>query len=256
MHSHPKFDRAEARCLGATGLWVRAGSWACANLTDGFIPEYWVQQRPGGPEMAAALVKVKLWVRRTKLIDGTREKGYEFWQWSERNLDADTEKARRRADSARQKVLRDKPMREAIRNRDDDLCRYCGRVTHFIGDDQLRFSAAGGTYDHVIPDGPTDEDNLVVCCRSCNSKKKRRTPSKARMPLLAVGTRLDEDGRLVTPDVTHDNTCDGTHDVRGLSKHPVGLVGPGPVRPTSGRTRPGVVHPDPDPADVQADGPR
>jgi 5-methylcytosine-specific restriction endonuclease McrA len=43
-------------------------------------------------------------------------------------------------------------------------CRYCKQ---YIGVEYL-------TMDHVIPDGPTTESNIVVACRSCNSSKGRK----------------------------------------------------------------------------------
>lgn len=56
----------------------------------------------------------------------------------------------------------------------DVRCRYCG------ADDRL-------TIDHVVPrcqGGRDDESNLVVACRSCNSRKGGRTPKQAGMVLL------------------------------------------------------------------------
>jgi 5-methylcytosine-specific restriction endonuclease McrA len=60
--------------------------------------------------------------------------------------------------------------------RDGHACRYCGSTSWL-------------SIDHVIPraQGGSDEaDNLVVCCRSCNSRKGGRTPSQAGMVLREV----------------------------------------------------------------------
>lgn len=73
----------------------------------------------------------------------------------------------------------------AVRQRDGDTCRYCGKTVNWND----RRGADGGTYDHVIPDGPATVENLVVCCRACNSKKGHRTPEQAGMILRPV---LDE----------------------------------------------------------------
>jgi len=73
----------------------------------------------------------------------------------------------------------------AVRQRDGDTCRYCGKTVNWND----RRGADGGTYDHVIPDGPATVENLVVCCRACNSKKGHRTPEQAGMVLRPV---LDE----------------------------------------------------------------
>ncbi|AEB12369.1 HNH endonuclease [Marinithermus hydrothermalis] len=66
--------------------------------------------------------------------------------------------------------------RRNIFRRDRHTCQYCGRT--------------GGelTVDHVIPKsrgGRTSWDNLVTACRSCNTKKRNRTPEEAGMRLLS-----------------------------------------------------------------------
>lgn len=59
--------------------------------------------------------------------------------------------------------------RAAVLARDNHTCRYCGR-------------AEGPIHcDHVIPlsrGGSSDPDNLVAACRSCNSRKKDKTPEE------------------------------------------------------------------------------
>jgi len=67
-----------------------------------------------------------------------------------------------------------------VRTRDGDDCRYCGREV--VWND--RKSEAGGTYDHVDPEGPNSPENVVVACRGCNSGKGRRTPEQAGKRLL------------------------------------------------------------------------
>ena len=70
---------------------------------------------------------------------------------------------------------------KAVRARDGDTCQYCGKTVNWLD----RRGADGGTYDHVDPDGGNTLDNIVVCCRSCNSSKKHRTPAQAGMHLAA-----------------------------------------------------------------------
>ena len=95
---------------------------------------------------------------------------------------------------ARDKQLsRDRELCSKIKNRDRNLCRYCGvRVnwTDKRGRDR-------GTYDHVDPDLGNTELNVVVACGYCNSNlKKDRTPDQAGMPLLKPGvTEHDLIGR-------------------------------------------------------------
>ncbi len=55
------------------------------------------------------------------------------------------------------------------------LCHYCGKV---VNQNDRRFGD-GATIDHVKPiskGGTNDPSNLVLSCRSCNSKKGNRTP--------------------------------------------------------------------------------
>lgn len=61
--------------------------------------------------------------------------------------------------------------------RDNFQCQYCA----------LKLSSSELTFDHVIPvsqDGKTNWDNVVTCCRNCNSKKGSKTPKEANMQLL------------------------------------------------------------------------
>jgi len=69
--------------------------------------------------------------------------------------------------------------------RDGMTCCYCGTTDE-----------TGGilTYDHVIPrsaysklgysGSPTNWNNIVTCCISCNRRKADRTPKEAKMVLL------------------------------------------------------------------------
>lgn len=65
--------------------------------------------------------------------------------------------------------------RRNVFRRDNSTCQYCGVV------------AADLTLDHVLPrsrKGPTSWENVVACCRSCNARKRDRTPEEAGMILL------------------------------------------------------------------------
>ncbi len=49
------------------------------------------------------------------------------------------------------------------------LCHYCGR----------KFAHSGLTMDHLLPiarGGRSSRDNLVPCCKECNSRKKAMLP--------------------------------------------------------------------------------
>jgi len=63
-------------------------------------------------------------------------------------------------------------VRLLILRRDNRTCRYCGD--------------RAGSVDHIQPysrGGSDDPTNLVACCRTCNSRKKDRTPQEAGMVL-------------------------------------------------------------------------
>ena len=65
--------------------------------------------------------------------------------------------------------------RRSVFARDNYTCQYCGA------------SAKELTIDHVIPKrhgGGMHWENLVACCRRCNTKKGDKTPEKAGMKLL------------------------------------------------------------------------
>lgn len=61
----------------------------------------------------------------------------------------------------------------AVHERDGAACRYCGSERNL-------------SIDHVVPriqGGSNELENLVVACRSCNSRKGGRTPEQAGMVL-------------------------------------------------------------------------
>lgn len=61
--------------------------------------------------------------------------------------------------------------------RDKNICQYCGN----------KFSFHELTMDHVIPKsrgGDKSWENIVACCKKCNTKKSNKTPEEARMPLI------------------------------------------------------------------------
>lgn len=66
-------------------------------------------------------------------------------------------------------------LRREVYERDAYRCRYCA-ISKDLG------------IDHVIPitdpRSTNDLENLVTCCRSCNSRKGSRTPEEAGMTML------------------------------------------------------------------------
>lgn len=70
----------------AMGLWVRAGSWASAHLTDGFVPNH-MAKAMASPDSANALVMAGLWAES--------DDGYRFHDWGKFQPSAEEEKAKR-----------------------------------------------------------------------------------------------------------------------------------------------------------------
>jgi len=93
-------------------------------------------------------------------------------------------------------LYNDDELVHAVRARDGDACRYCGKSVNW----KDRRGADGGTYDHIDPDAAVENsvDNVVVACRACNSAKGRRTPEQAQMHLLPVGRSTANNSRKPT----------------------------------------------------------
>ena len=73
LHSHPK---TRAAGLEAIGLWVVAGTYCTDYLTDGLVPEWFIDSWPRGKQLAQKLVQTKFWEAKP---DGE----YQFLSWSE-----------------------------------------------------------------------------------------------------------------------------------------------------------------------------
>lgn len=82
----------------ALGLWVRAGSWSCQQLTDGFVPEAMVPALSGSQNDADALVDAGLW----HPVAG----GFVFHDWDEYQEPSEKVKERRAAARERMREVR------------------------------------------------------------------------------------------------------------------------------------------------------
>jgi HNH endonuclease len=188
LNDHPKTWNLPD---GAVALLARSADWSSHNLTYGSVPAEMLERFCGDPVQAAEeLCRRGLW-RRVK-------GGHQFADWAQFGETADQAAERgvaqgqaareqderlllkRASDARRQALFRDPELKQAIRGRDADRCRYC--------DIRVRWGKGRapdtGTYDHVDPDGPNSLENLVVACCSCNGAKRHRTPREAGMKLL------------------------------------------------------------------------
>lgn len=106
FHCHPKVFAAGTP---AVGLYVRCGSWAAQQVTDGVIPKH-VAKMYGTPRMIKALIDAGLWHQRGHNCGSCPEldaNSYVIHQYLERNPSrVDTELARK-AKSERQQRWRE-----------------------------------------------------------------------------------------------------------------------------------------------------
>lgn len=166
--------KVTATSTAAVGVYALGISYCADQLTDGFIPEsiavHMLARRRRA--LIRELVAREFWV---EAADGYQIRDFLDYNPSKAEVDF-----RRRTNTRRQALHRDRTLVEAVRARDGDVCRYCNREVDFTD----RRSPAGGTYDHVDPGGLNELDNVVVACRGCNSAKGRRTPAQAGLVLV------------------------------------------------------------------------
>lgn len=113
------------------------------------------------------------------LLEGDHIVLPKYSKWQETR---ETVERTRLVNSQRVALFRQPGLQKAVRDRDGDTCRYCGQKVNWHD----RRGPKGGTYDHVIPDGGNDIENVVVCCRSCNSAKGGRTPEEWGVELIPI----------------------------------------------------------------------
>lgn len=167
---------------GAFRLWVEGLAYCQTFLTDGVIPvTAFKGLRAFSPKRRDVLLAAGLW---DAADSGVTVHDYLQWNESKEVVLANRDSGKRRV-----ALLRDAGLRQSIRDRDGDDCRYCGRTVEW----KDRKGDRGGTYDHVDPCVGNTLENLVVCCRGCNSSKGRRTPEQAGMILRESkkGSRSD-----------------------------------------------------------------
>lgn len=200
---HPKIRAAG---LHGRALWVAAGNQCAAKDTDGHVEAHMVdiyaviadttRRRAVPPLVSSGLWHDEATItacHRCHRGDGhddwsgtgpLRPGGYYFHDWREYQLNAagKTDSIARKHELRGKNLRRNARLTAAIRERDRDLCRYCGVHAPFTD----RKSKRGGTYDHRDPFGGNTLDNVVVACRGCNAVKGNRTPEQAGMVLLPV----------------------------------------------------------------------
>ena len=208
---HPKVRRAEK---DGRALWSIAGVKCAQNGTDGLVDPLMLRESYAPlagvqPRKAAGLlVSAGLWHdtltvhdcdrcctriaalgRRDGVTDdGDLDSGWFYfhdWEDYQQASKVKEDPIAKLAEKRARQLRRSTPgmeLREQVRRRDRDLCRYCGVRCTF--DTQDRKSPKVGTFDHVDPFdftsgfGGNSMRNVVVACNLCNGRKGQRTPEQ------------------------------------------------------------------------------
>lgn len=165
FHSHPKVLAAEPAALG---LWVIAGAWCSANLTDGFVPDHALPRLlPGSDELARNLVTAGLW-RRAK-------GGYRFHDWNSYNPSSETVKAERDAARNRMRDLRKKRGSKHVTPDEPDDCSGEQEAN-------VRENFGGSSQPRPDPTRSSSNEELPTHQPAVGEIAKPKKPAATRLP--------------------------------------------------------------------------
>lgn len=97
----------------AAGLWVLAGTWSAKELTDGFIPDYLLDELASTPAIAKWLVSAGLW----RIVPG----GYQLIGWEKYQFTKEQVLARRKAEAEKKQRARDAARKAAEQRSNKDV---------------------------------------------------------------------------------------------------------------------------------------
>lgn len=236
------------------GLWYSMQMWSADQGTEGLIParkiEAVTDRRLSAKRLRAALDELILEGQLVVEGDGWR---LTIWEQPPAGTWQDhTKRERWRRDKA---LKRNGELCRAIKERDRNLCRYCGARVNW--DDKN--GDGGGTYDHVDPDGDNSMSNVVVACRRCNCTLKNDRPLEhTGMALYRPGTTAAQIAAGAAPMVDFRPLPDGPDQgddppepspsgqppAGPRPAAPAGFVAPardsGPGQPRASRNRPSL----------------
>ena len=186
-HGQALWHACAIDCAGANKEGLIPG-----HMLRAWAPPGWSSSRLTAA--ARALVRSGLWHDADSMCERCTERhgplepgSFRFhdwldWQFQARAKDDPIYKMRER----RRKQLHRRPeIKNAVRMRDRDLCRYCGVAVIFGADHK---SSTAGQYDHLDPFDPINSvDVIVTSCKACNVQKGERTPEQAGMTLHPAG---------------------------------------------------------------------
>lgn len=199
----------------AMGLWVRAGAWSAAQLTDGFVPDN-IVATIGTKGQAQRLADVGLWHRE----DG----GYRFHQWNEDGRQPTRATVEKERAEARERMRKAREAKRAEANDSGEVQANTGRSSAGVrstrpGPARPDPSSSGTTSGGDVPEadaGPNPPGYPDRCpkhthtvmpgkCPDCADVRKAARASPPRPLQLVPDTRPC----LVhmEPDVTHCRGC-------------------------------------------------
>ena len=174
----------------AMGLWVRAGAWCSATLTDGHVPDHMISAL-GKLSEAKSLVRAGLWERT--------EGGYVFHEWEARNPPRDKVEQKRQETRDRVAAWRAKQAGNAVSNdvTNEDREPNGNTVTNDVTDEYV---TEGVTPPPTRPD-PTRPDPVVKKTRNASRfaefwdaypvKRDKKKAQEAYDRLVARGVDQD-----------------------------------------------------------------
>lgn len=163
----------------------RLWCWADKHTTDGTAPAItskWVDRYVSKTGFADAMAKAG-WISFS--ADGVTFPSFDIHNGQSAKVRAEASirqrLSRKNRDEGVTGVARTsipKPFTRHVLNRDGFTCVYCGTSS----DEKTEASRkAVLSIDHIVPEsrgGSASVDNLVCCCRKCNSEKNDRTPEE------------------------------------------------------------------------------
>ena len=240
-----EIDGADDRLTNEVYGWVNRCATQSAAHDKDYIVELGTAVAMAGSisrfnELRAAALFAGYFTEVMVEIEGEQRKGFKLVE--EKDLFHMILKAEKDWEKQRQADNRDVVKTGPVRLRDGDACRYCGRVVTWNND---RKSARWGSIDHVVPGEEGTIDTMVVCCGSCNSRRKDDQESTWRTlpvpdePLIGKATATfltDKCGIPTEPTYTRIPTnpvppitpmrADGTlvtEESTAVEPHPVGV---------------------------------
>lgn len=164
--------------LPAMGLWVLSGAYASQQLTDGFVPAWYVEGFPSGRKHAAALVTAGLWTESER----DDEPGWQFHDWDQAN--PTREEVQRKRDQARERMrsVREKfapSSREQTANVREKFASSDANPDPTRPDPTTQPSVVTPSAKHTIPEDwhPTAEDQVWAAAECPSVNVSRETAS-------------------------------------------------------------------------------